>query len=94
MIDIFKRKFTDLNKSLQLAIESGDFALAQTIDAERQFLLVSFMKEGHDPDNDLIAFIEQCASENAELVTKMEAGLQMLSSTTHRTNKMMKGYNI
>lgn len=92
MIDIFKNKFKGLNEKLQSAIEAGDFAQAQTIDAERQYLLVSFMKEWPDPDHDLIEFIEQCASENAELVTKMEAGLQALSSNTHRTNKMLKGY--
>ena len=92
MIDIFKNKFKGLNEKLQKAIEAGDFAQAQTIDAERQYLLVSFMKEGHGPDHDLVAFIEQCASENADLVTKIEEGLQVLSSNTHRTNKMLKGY--
>lgn len=92
MIDTFKNKFKDLNEKLQNAIEAGDFAQAQSIDAERQYLLVSFMKEGHDPDHDLVVFIEQCASDNADLVTKMEAGLQALSSNTHRTNRMLKGY--
>ena len=35
-----------------------------------------------------------CAKENAELVSELEARIIKLSSATHKTGQMMKAYNI
>jgi hypothetical protein len=90
----FKTKFTGLNDRLRDAIAGGDFDLAQKIDAERQYLLVSLMKADIEQDDALMDYIEQCARENAELVTTLETALTDLSRQASTAGKVLKAYGV
>jgi len=90
----FKAKFSGLNDRLRDAIAEGDFDLAQKIDAERQYLLVSLMKADIEQDDELMDYVEQCARENAELVTTLETALTDLSRQTSTAGKVLKAYGV
>ena len=84
-----------MNKDIREAIRSADFEKAQALDNERQYFIITAMKDdSFTPDNEFIEFLENCAKENAELVSELENRIVKLSSATHKTGQMMKGYNI
>lgn len=95
MLDKFKEKLTDMNKAIREAIRSADFDKAQALDNERQYFIITAMKDDtFSPDDEFVEFLENCAKENAELVSELETKIFKLSSATHKTGQMMKGYNI
>ena len=95
MLDKFKEKLSDMNLAIREAIKSSDFEKAQALDNERQYFIITAMKdETFSPDDEFVEFLENCAKENAELVSELEAGIVKLSSATHKTGQMMKAYNI
>ncbi len=95
MLDKFKEKLSDMNLAIREAIKSADFEKAQALDNERQYFIITAMKdETFSPDDEFVEFLENCAKENAELVSELEARIIKLSSATHKTSQMMKGYNI
>ena len=95
MLDKFKEKLSDMNLAIREAIKSADFEKAQLLDNERQYFIITAMKdETFSPDDEFVEFLENCAKENAELVSELEARIIKLSSATHKTGQMMKAYNI
>ena len=95
MLDKFKEKLNDMNVAIREAIKSADFEKAQLLDNERQYFIITAMKdETFSPDDEFVEFLENCAKENAELVSELEARIIKLSSATHKTGQMMKAYNI
>lgn len=95
MLDKFIEKLTDMNLAIREAIKSADFEKAQALDNERQYFIITAMKdETFSPDDEFVEFLENCAKENAELVSELEARIIKLSSATHKTGQMMKAYNI
>ena len=95
MLDKFKEKLSDKNLAIREAIKSADFEKAQALDNERQYFIITAMKdETFSPDDEFVEFLENCAKENAELVSELEARIVKLSSATHKTGQMMKAYNI
>ena len=95
MLDKFKEKLSDMNLAIREAIKSADFEKAQALDNERQYFIITAMKdETFSPDDEFVEFLENCAKENAELVSELEARIIKLSSATQKTGQMMKAYNI
>lgn len=95
MLDKFKEKLSHMNLAIREAIKSADFEKAQVLDNERQYFIITAMKdESFSPDDEFVEFLENCAKENAELVSELEARIIKLSSATHKTGQMMKAYNI
>ena len=71
MLDKFKEKLNDMNVAIREAIKSADFEKAQLLDNERQYFIITAMKdETFSPDDEFVEFLENCAKENAELVSE------------------------
>ena len=95
MLDKFKEKLTNMNRDIREAIRSADFEKAQALDNESQYFIITAMTDdAFTPDDEFVEFLENCAKENAELVSELENRIVKLSSATHKTGQMMKGYNI
>ena len=59
MLDKFKEKLSDMNLAIREAIKSSDFEKAQALDNERQYFIITAMKdETFSPDDEFVEFLE------------------------------------
>lgn len=89
----FIDQFEQLNESLRAALAAGNFDRARAIDAQRQKMLIASMDAVDDKNADrVLAYVENCASENAALCTELEEALAKLSHASSRSQKMLQAY--
>ena len=59
MLDKFKEKLTNMNRDIREAIRSADFEKAQALDNERQYFIITAMKDdAFTPDDEFVEFLE------------------------------------
>ncbi len=89
----FREKFEHLNNELRSALVIGDFEAVCIVDAERRALLSDFMSVPSKADDELLAYIESCAVENAQISADLDEALTSLSHQFSKSQKMMRAYS-
>ncbi|NBR79034.1 MAG: hypothetical protein EBT71_03180 [Alphaproteobacteria bacterium] len=89
----FIEQFEQLNEALRAALAAGNFDRARAIDAQRQQALLDSMDKVDDSHADtVLAYVENCAAENAALCTELESALAKLSHQSSQSRKMLQAY--
>jgi len=90
----FREKFEHLNNELRSALVIGDFETVCSVDAERRALLSDLMSVPNKADDgELLAYIESCAVENAQISADLDEALTRLSHQFSNSQKMMRAYS-
>ena len=88
-----QEQFSELNGHIAEAILNKDFTRAVTLDRARQDILRDLcLMDMSGIDEKFFAFIEQCAKENVELISNVEAEMENLTSHHSRFRKAQAAY--
>ena len=88
----FIEQFEQLNEALRAALAAGNFDRARAFDAQRQQALLASMDKVDDSHADtVLAYVENCAAENARC-TELESALAKLSHQSSQSRKMLQAY--
>lgn len=87
-------QFQYLNQHITIAINDKNFSRAVELDTARQDILKDLcLKDPSLIDEEFFTFIEQCAGENALLITEVEDEMENLTTRTGRHMRAQMAYS-
>lgn len=93
LVDI-RSQFEELNHHISVAIADKNFFRAVTLDSARQDILKDLcLKDPALIDKEFFAFIENCARENASLISQVENDMEDLTTRSSKQMRMQVAYS-
>ena len=87
-------QFEELNHHIAGAIADKDFARAVVLDTARQDILKNLcLRDPALVDENFFIFIENCARENASLISQVENDMEELTTKSSQQMRMQVAYS-
>ena len=89
-----RSQFEELNHHISGAIADKNFVRAVALDSARQTILRDLcLKDPALIDEEFFAFIENCARENASLISQIENDMEDLTTRSSKQMRMQVAYS-